>query len=148
MTRFVSEAQFEGEIASLCEEPRPKLIERWQALYGAEPKGISRVLLARWVAYGIQAQRYGGCSRALDRRLRKLARTAFDDGASVERALRTRTELKSGTRLVREWNGSTHVVEVVEGGYHWNERTYGSLSAIARAITGARWSGPRFFGVD
>ena len=87
-------------------------------------------------------------ARPFFRRLRKLARTAFDDGASVERALRTRTELKSGTRLVREWNGSTHVVDVVEGGYRWNERTYGSLSAIARAITGARWSGPRFFGVD
>ncbi len=50
-----------------------------------------------------------------------------------------------GMRLIREWNGSSHVVEVVDGGFLWNGRGYGSLSSVARAITGARWSGPRFF---
>ena len=55
--------------------------------------------------------------------------------------------LQSGARLVREWNGVNHVVEVIEGGYVWNGDRHRSLSAIARAITGARWSGPRFFGL-
>ena len=52
-----------------------------------------------------------------------------------------------GGRLLREWNGVTHIVEVEEGGYRWNGETYRSLSAVARAITGTRWSGPRFFGL-
>ncbi len=51
-------------------------------------------------------------------------------------------------RLIREWNGSSHVVEAVDGGFLWNGKRYGSLSAVARAITGARWSGPRFFGLE
>lgn len=58
-----------------------------------------------------------------------------------------RKSLEPGTRLVREWNGSTHVVEVTERGFVWNGQAYRSLSAVARAITGARWSGPRFFGL-
>ncbi len=60
---------------------------------------------------------------------------------------KTAPTLQSGARLVREWNGSTHVVDVVEGGFIWNGDRHRSLSAIARTITGARWSGPRFFGL-
>ncbi len=52
-----------------------------------------------------------------------------------------------GSRFVREWNGRNHVVDAVEGGFLWNGRTYRSLSAVAKAITGAQWSGPRFFGL-
>jgi len=63
----------------------------------------------------------------------------------ASRATRT---LKPGARLIREWNGSSHIVEVVEDGFLWNGKRYRSLSAIARAITGTRWSGPRFFGLD
>jgi hypothetical protein len=55
--------------------------------------------------------------------------------------------IKPGTRLVREWNGRTHHVEVLDKGFRWNDRTYRSLSSIAKAITGAHWSGPRFFGL-
>ncbi len=56
-------------------------------------------------------------------------------------------QVASGTRLIREWNGVTHVVDAVDDGFIWQGARYGSLSAVARAITGARWSGPRFFGV-
>ncbi|BDW86550.1 hypothetical protein MACH21_27270 [Roseicyclus marinus] len=56
--------------------------------------------------------------------------------------------LKPGGRLLREWNGVTHVVEVVENGYLWNGQRWRSLSVIAREITGAHWSGPRFFGLN
>ncbi|CUH47594.1 hypothetical protein RUA4292_01765 [Ruegeria atlantica] len=55
--------------------------------------------------------------------------------------------LKPGGRLLREWNGVTHVVDVTEDGFTWNSRSCRSLSAIAREITGAHWSGPRFFGL-
>jgi hypothetical protein len=55
--------------------------------------------------------------------------------------------MKAGGRILREWNGVTHVVDVLDLGFRWNGTTYRSLSAIARAITGARWSGPRFFGL-
>ncbi len=60
---------------------------------------------------------------------------------------KTAPTLQSGARLVREWNGVNHVVEVIEGGSVWNGDRHRSLSAIARAITGSRWSGPRFFGL-
>ena len=56
--------------------------------------------------------------------------------------------VKPGGRLLREWNGVTHIVEVCDDGYHWRGHRYRSLSAIAREITGAHWSGPRFFGLN
>lgn len=56
--------------------------------------------------------------------------------------------IAAGSRLAREWNGKTHVVDVTDDGFFYAGKTYRSLSAIARAITGARWSGPRFFGLD
>ncbi len=92
----------------------------------------------------MQAKRYGGLKPATDRRLRMFA-NGKANGEHVGR--KTAPTLPSGARLVREWNGVNHVVEVVEGGYVWNGDRHRSLSAIARAITGARWSGPRFFGL-
>ncbi|WP_423827748.1 DUF2924 domain-containing protein [Shimia abyssi] len=71
----------------------------------------------------------------------KLTRAVRDEPSTRDPAL------KPGGRLIREWNGVTHVVEVVEGGFLWKGQRYASLSPIARAITGARWSGPRFFGL-
>ena len=59
----------------------------------------------------------------------------------------TRVPLCPGTRLLREWNGRQHFVEVVDKGFVFDGKTYRSLSAIARRITGAHWSGPRFFGL-
>jgi hypothetical protein len=73
--------------------------------------------------------------------LAKLKKAARDDPGVASPAL------KPGGRLIREWNGVTHVVDVVDGGFLWNGQRYASLSPIARAITGARWSGPRFFGL-
>jgi hypothetical protein len=92
----------------------------------------------------MQVRRYGGLKPATCRRLRKIAH-----GLAVGHEVNVLAppKLKPGARLLREWNGSTHVVEVVEGGFTWNGERHSSLSAIARAITGARWSGPRFFGV-
>ncbi len=135
----------EANIRELADLPRPDLTERWRQLYRAEaPKGISRPLLTRAVAYGMQVKRYGGLKPAVRRQLRKM-----DDGGSARAAANLRpARIAPGMRLIREWNGSSHVVEVVDGRFVWNGKRYGSLSAVARAITGARWSGPRFFGLE
>ena len=135
----------DATIRELADLPRPDLTERWRQLYrAAPPKGISRPLLIRAVAYGMQVKRTGGLKPAVRRQLRKLA-----DGGSTRAAENLNSaRIAPGMRLIREWNGSSHVVEAVDGGFVWNGKRYGSLSAVARAITGARWSGPRFFGLE
>lgn len=122
--------------------PRADLVAAWTKHYGkAPPKGISTRLMAGAIAWARQAKQQGGLSSRTARRLAKLA-----GGAPVADVTAPRT-LKPGTRLVREWNGASHTVEVVADGYVWQGERYKSLSAVARAITGARWSGPRFFGI-
>ncbi len=132
----------EATIRELTDLPRSDLMERWRKLYrAAPPKGISRSLLIRAVAYGMQVKRYGGLKPAVRRQLRKVAA-----GGSARAVTNAKSaKIASGTRLLREWNGLNHVVEAVDGGFVWNGARYGSLSAVACAITGARWSGPRFF---
>ncbi len=145
MKRQMTSAELEQEIDGLADLPRPALVERWQAHYRADPpKGISRPLLVRAIAYEMQAKRYGGLKPATDRRLRMFANGAANGDHGGRK---TAPKLQSGARLVREWNGVNHVVDVVEGGFIWNGEQHCSLSTIARAITGARWSGPRFFGI-
>jgi hypothetical protein len=145
MKRPMTSAEFEHQIVALSDLPRPALVERWQRHYRTDPpKGISRPLLVRAIAYEMQAKRYGGLKPATDRRLRMYSNgTANGDHGGRK----TAPTLQPGARLIREWNGVNHVVEVIEGGYVWNGDRHRSLSAIARAITGARWSGPRFFGL-
>jgi hypothetical protein len=138
-------ARLEREIDALADLTRADLVARWRTHYRSDPpKGISRRLLIRAIAYEMQAKRYGGLKPATDRRLMKIANgTALGDHGSRKAS----PALQPGARLVREWNGVSHVVEVVEGGCVWNGCRHRSLSAVARAITGARWSGPRFFGL-
>jgi hypothetical protein len=91
------------------------------------------------IAYEVQAKVFGGLPARTRRALRDAAKAHGRSGVS---------KLPSrGTRLVREWNGALHEVEVLEDGYLWRGARHRSLSAIARAITGTRWSGPRFFGL-
>ena len=142
----MTEMEFERAIAKLATLPRTDLVERWVALYHTPPpKGLGRRLLVGAIGYEMQAKRYGGLKPATDRRLRKLgdAPTNHEQGNSG-----MPSRLQPGTRLVREWNGHTHMVEVADEGFIWKGDRHRSLSAIARAITGARWSGPRFFGVN
>jgi hypothetical protein len=135
-------AGLEREIGALADLPRAELVARWGTLYRAPaPKGISRQLLVRAVAHGMQVQRYGGLRPVVRRQLR---RAASADVVRKERNVEA-AKVAPGTRLIREWNGVSHLVEVVEDGFVWNGERHASLSAVARAITGARWSGPRFF---
>ncbi len=137
-------ARLEREIEALADLTRAELVERWRTHYTDPPKGISRRLLIRAIAYEMQAKRYGGLKPATDRRLRMIANGMVNGNLGGRKASR---RLQPGARLVREWNGASHVVEVIEGGFIWNGDRHRSLSAIARTITGARWSGPRFFGL-
>ena len=133
------------EIGALADLPRADLVNRWRGIYRARPpKGISQRMMVRAIAYEMQAKKYGGLKPAVSRQLQRIA-VGLVDGAPL--AIKAASKLKPGARLVREWNGTTHVVEVVDDGFIWNGERHSSLSAIARTITGARWSGPRFFGL-
>jgi hypothetical protein len=94
--------------------------------------------LRRYIAWELQVRAHGGLSA---RALEQIARL----GEGHRR--RKSQQIASGTRYLREWNGVTHMVEKVAEGYLWHGAVHASLSAIASAITGAHWSGPRFFGV-
>jgi hypothetical protein len=127
------------EIAGLGGLSRADLIERWIEIHGAAPsKTLTRDLLVRGIAYTMQEQQHGGLTRT-----EKKALAALAPGNAVP----TLGHLRPGTRLYRSWRGTTHEVLVLEDGYNWKGRTYASLSEVARAITGTRWSGPRFFGL-
>ena len=112
--------------------------------FTGEPPRISRDLLIRGIGYRLQELQHGGLGKSTRRKLKTLAkmfrtegRVAPDPGLS----------LKPGARLVREWHGRTHTVTVTEDGFEYAGTTYPSLTKIAKKITGAHWSGPRFFGL-
>ena len=127
------------EIAGLCGLARADLIERWLELHGSPPmKTMTEGLLTRGIAYELQVRQFGGLTPAERKALVALA---------WGRANPTPVALKPGTRLYRSWQGVTQEVLVLEGRYSWRDKSYASLSEVARAITGTRWSGPRFFGL-
>ena len=136
-------ADLAEEIARLADLSREELIQTWIKTHGRlPPKGASRRLLELSAAYALQTKAFGG----LKPHLRKALAAALDpDPTSVKS--KTEGTLKSGGQLVRVWNGRTHYVEAVEGGFIWSDEKFRSLTAVAYKITGARWSGPRFFGL-
>ncbi|MDP2619265.1 MAG: DUF2924 domain-containing protein [Hyphomicrobiales bacterium] len=137
----------EEEISGLAELSRQELVDLWVKARGCNPpKGIKRPLLERSASYRIQARAYGGLKPATRRYLLALA-DRRPGNQSETPAAQKQCIPQPGARLVRQWHGKTHTVDVVDGGFQWNGAHYRSLSAIAREITGAQWSGPRFFGV-
>lgn len=135
------------ELAAIPGISREGLIERWESAHGQPPpKGISHRLLEYNAAYAIQIKHCGGLSRSLIKELEKGEEDkTLGEGRRGKPA--TKTQLKPGARLVREWHGESHIVDVVEKGFYYRNACYGSLSHVARKITGTRWSGPRFFGL-
>lgn len=126
-------------LADLEAMDRDGLARLWKDLIGSSvPVRMSQPMQRRFLAFELQAKAEGGLSAALRSRLDRIA-------AGEER--KPPPTLQPGARLLREWNGTTHVVDVLANGFLWNGACHRSLSAIARAITGARWSGPRFFGL-
>ena len=122
-----------------------ELRQQWRGLYKTQPPAnLSRALLLRAVAYRMQEVALGGLRPERQRQLRQIAQQ-FSQTGEVKR--RARVELKSGTRLVREWRGRTYEVLVLDEDFSWQGTRYPSLSAVARKITGTPWSGPLFFGL-
>jgi hypothetical protein len=122
-----------------------ELRQQWRALYKAEASPhLSRELILRAVAYRMQELTLGGLRPEPQRQLRQFAQQLKRSG---EARMRARPELSPGTRLVRQWQGRTYEVVALDDGFSWQGTRYGSLSAIARKITGTAWSGPLFFGL-
>jgi hypothetical protein len=134
-------------LAALSRLGLDQLRAEWRRLHrrAAPPARLSRDLLLRSIAHRLQEDVLGGLLPAAKRRLASLARGVAEGEPALARAA---VRLKPGTTLVREWHGRTHTVLVLaDGGFECQGRRYSSLSELARAITGARWSGPRFFGL-
>src|SRR3984893_1880261 len=117
----------------------------WRRLHRMPPPmRLSRDLLTRGIIYQLQERAYGGLSKAAARKLEQASADPPSRGAAKPVQP---ISLRAGTRLVREWRGVTHMVLIHADGIEWRGQRYRSLSVVARKITGARWSGPRFFGL-
>jgi hypothetical protein len=120
-----------------------ELRSRWREVYRSIAPDIGPDLLRRGIAYRLQERGQGSLTSATRREIeRQIKRLGKGDEASVRTP-----SLKPGTRLVRSWRGRMHQVLVLEDGFEFDGRRYGSLTQIASDITGAHWSGPRFFGL-
>ena len=137
-------ANLADRLNELAAMPPAALRAEWRRLYRAPAPGLSPDLLARGIAWRLQAKQHGGLSPAVERDLVKLATRVV---SASQTSAAPATSLRPGTRLVRSWNGETYSVLVTDDGYCFNDRTYTSLSSIAKTITGTKWSGPRFFGL-
>jgi hypothetical protein len=140
---FLNAKKLAGELAALSALDRIALIEKWRTLYDTEPPGrVRNNFLMHAIAHRMQEQILGGLKPATRRFLEKTAQ----DNAYRQQILPS-VNIKPGTRLLREWHGVTYEVIIMEDGVQCNGKRYRSLSETARAITGARWSGPLFFGL-
>ena len=132
-------------LARLNDLTLDELRAEWRRLYRSMPPRLSQDLMRRAIAYRIQEKAFGGLSAASKRKLK-------DHATQIEITGRVRPDsrpvVRSGARLVREWNGRTYTVTVTEDGFGYGGKTYRSLTRVARVITGAHWSGPRFFGLN
>ncbi len=135
-----------GRLAALRTLPTADLKRQWRELFGTEPPPFNRPYLQSRLAYRIQELAYGGLKPETRARLEALGEQ-LEGGNVVLRRVRADSRPLAGTRLVREHAGVEHTVTVLPDGFEWECRSYMSLSAIARAITGTRWNGWAFFGL-
>jgi hypothetical protein len=137
----VDPTAIEAEIDLIRSLGLDALRTRWRMTFGSmPPPALTKDLFARMIAYRLQEEAFGGLDRATAKLLDAYAR---GDKSRTELMRR----LKPGTVLVREYRGERHTATVAPDGFVWQGTTYGSLSTIARAITGTAWNGPRFFGL-
>ena len=139
------DAKLSREIAALFDLGVSELKDRWRSIYGAgAPPRSSRKLLVSAIAYRMQERVLGGLKPSV-RRL--LERTSEDAGSQRIPCTRPVTRVSAGTVLIRDWQGKSHHVTVLDRGILYRKRNFRSLSHVARVITGCRWSGPLFFGL-
>jgi hypothetical protein len=146
---MAAENDLEVEIAHLRDLDISGLRARWHSVFRRKAPGhLPKHLLYRILAYRLQADRFGDLDRDTQRFLDQVAAGTRDaNEIPTARDQASRHGLAHGTILVREWDGKLQRVTVLEDGFAWNGTTYRSLTEIAFAITGTRWSGPRFFGI-
>ena len=130
-------AKLDDRLVELERMSKGDLKDRWAKLTGHPAPKVSENMLQLAVAYELQAKAFGGLSRKTKQRLDRVA------------AAKTETkDIRPGMRLAREFGGKVHVVTIGDdGAICWNDKEWRSLSEVARAITGTRWSGPAFFGL-
>jgi Protein of unknown function (DUF2924) len=133
-----------GEIATLNTLEPAALLQKWKALFGTDPSPLlARIFMVRAIAYRLQEQRYGELKPSTQRLLDRVC----EGRADVGRMRIPDKRVSAGTVLIREWGGVSHRVTVLDHGVVYRGRRYRSLSEVAGVITGARWSGPLFFGL-
>lgn len=121
------------------------LTSLWSSTFDSSPPpNAKRELLVRLLAYGLQTRKHEGLSKATQK---TLSAAIGKEGKNLVIGSAEPTSLRLGARLVRSWNGVTHEVTVLERGFAYRGKSYRSLSEVAEVITGAHWSGPRFFGL-
>lgn len=141
------DSNISSQIRQLQTFSRQQLLGLWRRVYGRNPPtGLRRELLVPFLAYKIQENRFGGLKPAARAELRRIARELAGNSGCGKRFVRPKA--KSGTRLLRPWRGAMHEVIVTNSGYEYRGTGYRTLSEIARKITGTRWSGPAFFGLN
>ena len=144
MKREAMHSNMSGELDALMNMKPPELRSRWRDVYRTVAPDIGPDLLRRGIAYRLQERRQGSLAsstrRDVDRLIKQLGKR---EGQLATCA----ASLKTGTRLVRSWRDKMHHVLVLDDGYEFDGRRYQSLTQIAWDITGAHWSGPRFFGL-
>ncbi len=133
-----------AEVADLSTASIKDLRERWKTLYGNEPSGhIGRSILIGAIAYRLQERALGGLKPSAQRILDRVC----DGREEAAQQRNPRPRASAGTVLIREWRRVRHRVVVLDNDVTYRGRRYKSLSEVARAITGTRWSGPLFFGL-
>lgn len=136
--------RLDKDLAALAMMSPALLRESWIANGSDSAPNVPTGLMRRLLAQRLQEKRHGKLPLLV---ARELERTASSACSGVPDQIATKVTLSPGTRLIREWNGQTIAVEVTDGGFVWKDRAYRSLSEIAREVTDAHWSGPRFFGL-
>jgi hypothetical protein len=140
------ESDLVENIAAIAGMSYANLRSEWRRLFrSTAPKKLSRDMLELGIAWKTQESSLGGLSAPTRRQLAELAHMMTTKSGLVK--IR-KVSLRPGARIVRSWRGETHEVLVVEDGFQWRGKTWASLSVIACEMTGTRWSGPRFFGLD
>ncbi|WP_347271296.1 DUF2924 domain-containing protein [Rhizorhabdus histidinilytica] len=137
-------ARHDDKLAALATMSPAQLRGEWLQLFGSSAPPVGHKLLALAIAHRLQEKAKGGLPAKLAREIETMVRQL---GKGEEIKASVSATLRPGTQLVREWRGTTHRVMILDDAYLYRDERYGSLSEIARKITGAHWSGPRFFGL-